>query len=84
MINDLSSWFGKHKGCWDQATSVEDCLNSFPPDGWTYTDIPVRGGAHHVVKGHDNDPNDPDVICDPWRNETYTVPKPPSGAGAAF
>jgi RHS repeat-associated protein len=77
--NDLTSWFTKHKACWDQATSVEECLNSSFPDGWTYTTIPIRGGFHHVVRGHDNDPHDPDVICDPWRNETYTVPKSPSG-----
>ncbi|MGB8061505.1 MAG: RHS repeat-associated core domain-containing protein [Candidatus Sulfotelmatobacter sp.] len=84
-INDLSSWVTKHKACWDQAYSAENCLNGYPfPDGWRFNDIPVRGGFHHVVRGHDNDPNDPDVICDPWRNETYTVPRPPSGGGSAF
>jgi RHS repeat-associated protein len=80
--NNFTSWFTKHKGCWEQALSVENCLNAYPlPGGWNFNDVPVEGGSHHVVRGHDNDPNDPDVICDPWRNESYPIPKPPSGGG---
>jgi RHS repeat-associated protein len=77
--NDITSWFTKHKACWDQALSVEECLDASPLDGWSFSTIPVRGGFHHVVRGHDNQPNDPDVICDPWRNETYPVPRSPGG-----
>jgi RHS repeat-associated protein len=83
-VNDIGSWLPtwlkktRLLGCWDQATKDENCLNANPiPGGWISKDITVRYGLHHVVKSHDNDPNDPDVICDPWRNETYTIPNSP-------
>jgi RHS repeat-associated protein len=76
--NDLTSWFTKRLGCWSQAIEVKPCLEPNPQpydDTWTFNVVywPIN---NHVVRGSSSNPNDPDVICDPWENQTWTSSKP--------
>ncbi len=76
--NDLTTWWTKRVGCWTQALIVEPCLeNPVQPydDTWTFNVVywPIN---NHVVRASSSNPNDPDVVCDPWRNQAWTSSKP--------
>jgi RHS repeat-associated protein len=87
--NDFTYWFTPHQLCYGQAQLTQPCLeNPAVPydDKWTFTVVSVEWGTHRVVRGSNLDPNDPVVFCDPWRNKSWTAPKPPlapAGGGAA-
>jgi len=91
-INDLRSGFStqKKQSCYSQAVMTKPCLeNPNPPyddKSWSFDVVPIWIGSHRVVKASDWDPGDPIVVCDPWLNRTYTIPKPPPGlsGGGAF
>jgi RHS repeat-associated protein len=94
-INDLLSAHrenstNKKQSCYSQAVMTKPCLEDpKPPYGgdWQFNVERIWGGSHRVVIGRDSDPGDPVVICDPWLNRTYTLPKPPAGptgGGSAF
>jgi len=79
---DLLSWGGKKQSCYGQAVLTKPCLEDPKPpydDRWTFGVVTAWLGGHRVVVGTDSDPSDPIVICDPWMNQSYTVPKPPLG-----
>jgi RHS repeat-associated protein len=82
-INDLRSGFSqlKKQSCISQATMTKPCLEDPNPpyDGkWQFDLQPIWGGSHTVVVATDtSDPTDPLVVCDPWLNRSYTMPKPP-------
>jgi len=79
--NDITSWWpwNKRTGCWNQAIMVKPCLDPNPlqpyDDTWTFNVVywPIN---NHVVRGNSSNPNDPDVVCDPWENQTWTSSKP--------
>jgi RHS repeat-associated protein len=85
FLNDqLTYWNRLRKthlqGCKSQAALAKPCLeNPVPPydNGWTFSEAPWWLGSHTVVRGESTDPNDPVVICDPWRNYTWTTPRAP-------
>ncbi len=71
-------------GCTRQADLTASCLNfpSSPYDSqWNFTVESTEWGFHHVTMGRSNDPSDPIIICDPWRNTHYTVPSGPGSSG---
>jgi RHS repeat-associated protein len=79
--NDLSYWFTKRESCYGQALLTQPCLeNPVIPydDTWTFEVTPIEWGTHRVVVGRDSNPSDPVVFCDPWRNTSWTTPKPPA------
>src|SRR6267143_3164667 len=70
---DVHNW-GKLQGCKSQAGLAKDCLANDPAlKGWTFSEVPWWLGSHTVVVGESSDPSDPLVVCDPWRNYTWTV-----------
>jgi RHS repeat-associated protein len=70
---DVYNW-GKLQGCKSQAGQAKDCLANDPAlKNWTFSEVPWWLGSHTVVVGESSDPNDPLVVCDPWRNYTWTV-----------
>lgn len=88
LINDVLSAHkedstAKKQACWSQASMVKDCLvDPNPPyddRSWRFNIIPIWWGSHRVIRASTFDSNDPIVICDPWLNRTYTIPKPPAG-----
>jgi len=88
--NDFTYWFTKRLGCYGQAQLAKPCVASpaVPyDDSWTFDVVPIELGTHHVILGWDLNPNDPLVYCDPWRNVSWTAPKPPmgpTGGGGGF
>jgi len=80
IINGLLRHFdprdsGKLLGCKDQAGQAKGCLENDPTlKNWTFNEAPWWLGSHTVVVGQSGDPNDPLVVCDPWRNYTWTTP----------
>jgi RHS repeat-associated protein len=89
-INDLRSGFStlKKQSCYSQAVMTQPCLEDpttpYDDPSWEFNVIPIWFGSHRVVSAGNLNSADPIVICDPWLNRTYTVPKPPSGGGSAF
>jgi hypothetical protein len=87
-INDILSGHTesstkKKKSCWGQALMTKPCLEDPTPPyddkSWSFDVVPIWLGTHRVVRASDFNPGDPIVICDPWLNRTYTIPKPPAG-----
>jgi RHS repeat-associated protein len=83
--NNLISSFTlghKYSGCTRQADLTASCLQ-FPSkpydDKWTFEVISVEFGTHHITMAHSENPSDPIILLDPWRNTSATVPK---GAGS--
>jgi hypothetical protein len=92
-INDLRSGLStqKKQSCYSQAVMTKPCLEDPKPPyddkSWSFDVVPIWLGSHRVVRANNFDPGDPIVICDPWLNRTYTIPKPPpgpNGGGSAF
>jgi RHS repeat-associated protein len=81
MINNLISTLSlglKYSGCDRQANLTSGCLDSpFPryDDHWDFAPMSVHWGLHRVTRGHSSNPLDPDVICDSWKDASYTVPR---------
>lgn len=64
-------------GCGQQAQRVQDDIEhpNLPyDDGWSFKVIPVNRGTHQIGVAHSDNPNDPDIIFDPWNNQFFTVP----------
>jgi len=86
-IIDFFSLGFRYSGCTRQADLTASCMNfpSSPYDSnWNFTVESTEWGFHHVTMGRSNDPSDPIVVCDPWRNTHYTIPSGPgpgSGGG---
>lgn len=80
-INNLISTLTlglKYSGCDRQANLTSGCLNSpVPPydDHWDCSPMSVHWGLHRVTKCHSSNPSDPDVICDSWKDSSYTIPR---------
>lgn len=77
--NDAGYWFTKQDSCYGQAQRVEPCVASPATpygDKWNFGVEPIWLWSHRVVVGHSLNPSDPDVVCDPWLNRFFTVPKP--------
>jgi RHS repeat-associated protein len=95
-IIDFFSLGFRYSGCTRQADLTASCLNfpSSPYDiHWGFTVESTEWGFHHVTMGRSDDPSDPIVVCDPWRNTHYTIPRGPGpgsgggkggGGGASF
>lgn len=78
-LNDLKSWGGRKQSCKSQATLTQPCLENPPAPydaNWNFQVSPFWGFLHTVVVGRSSDPNDPLVVCDPWRNFTWNVFQP--------
>ena len=85
-LYDISNgnWGANYKGCGEQAETIQDILKSKEyEDGWTFSITgsnfasvqPGRfmpNGPHWWVTAKSNNPNDPVITLDPWRNYTYT------------
>ena len=72
-------WGNHYSGCDRQANLTASCLNfpSSPPgydNSWTFTVESTHWGLHRVTVGRSNNPFDPVVICDSWKNTFTTVP----------
>jgi len=69
---------GTLQGCKSQAGIGKRCLEGDPTlSGWTFSETAWWLGFHTVIVGESPDSNDPLVLCDPWRNETWTAPRDP-------
>ena len=71
------------KGCGEQADKVASDLQ-FPSkpydDHWTFSVVTVKSGLipiffHQIAVAHSDNPNDPDIIIDPWNNTMFTNPQ---------
>jgi RHS repeat-associated protein len=87
-INDFRSGFSnlKKQACKSQAIMTKPCLDdpAFPlDDHWSFPVLPIWNGYHWVIRAISQNPSDPDVICDPWLNRSFTTPKQtwPKGTG---
>lgn len=69
-----------YSGCDRLANLTSGCLDSPSPrydDHWDFSPMSVHWGLHRVTRGHSSNPSDPDVICDSWKNSSYTIPRSP-------
>ena len=91
--NNINTFFTlayRYSGCTHQADLTAGCLQYplSPPgydDHWNFSVVSTEWGFHHVTLGKSSNPADPIVICDPWANTGYTVPKGPgTSAGSGF
>jgi len=66
---------GKHLfGCKEQAAQNVPCLDDNRYDShWTFSEWDWWLGLHTVVRAKSDDPNDPIVFCDPWRDFSWTA-----------
>jgi RHS repeat-associated protein len=64
------------KGCGQQADRLAaDLQFRHYDDHWTFEVIDVERGFHQIGIARSSNPNDPDVIFDPWNYEFFTVPR---------
>ena len=70
-------------GCGQQADKVLNGIQ-FPSkpydDHWTFGIVDVKSGwipifPHQIGVAHSDNPNDPDIIIDPWKNRIFPVPQ---------
>ena len=80
------------KGWGEQPDKVASDLQ-FPikryDDNWTFSVVTLKSGLipiffHQIAVAHSSNPNDPDIVIDPWNNNMFKVPhiKLPLGGGA--
>jgi len=79
ILSSLQRLFGSknpYLGCGEQADRVANALQ-FPKvpydDHWTCT--VVQEGWHQFGVAMSSNPNDPNIIFDPWKNQFFTTPK---------
>ncbi len=71
-------------GCDRQANLAAGCLDSPSPhydDHWDFSVVSAHWGFHRRTMGIPQNPTDAIVICDPWLNRSWTVPRG-GGTGA--
>jgi len=72
-INNIESWWSSRLGCADQAKAVIDSLfaaqqKGLISGGWNFETQMLPLGLHVWGKASTSDPQEPDVIFDPWRD----------------
>jgi RHS repeat-associated protein len=69
-------------GCKEQAAQIPNCLDDKGYDShWTFSEWGWWLGFHTIVRARSDDPNDPIVFCNPWRDISWTALPSQPGVG---
>jgi hypothetical protein len=80
ILSSIQMVFGvknRYKGCGEQADKVTVGLQNPKvryEDQWSFEVIWVNRGTHQIGRARSSNPNDPDVLYDPWNNAFMPAP----------